>query len=60
LNRQFKRRCTNGQEIHEKMCNTLSHQGNANKNDIEILSQQMLARMWGGREPWYVVDGIIN
>ena len=32
----IQRRCTNGQEAHEKMLNIISHHGNANQNHGEI------------------------
>ena len=31
----FQRRCTDGQQLHEKMLNITNHQGNANQNHIE-------------------------
>ena len=37
LNRHFsKRRCTNDQQVHEKMLNITNHQGNPNQNHNEI------------------------
>jgi hypothetical protein len=38
----FKVRSTSGEEMHEKLFDFLSHQGNANKNYIEILPQPNL------------------
>ena len=37
LNRHFfQRRHTNGQQVPEKVLNTINHQGNANQNENEI------------------------
>ena len=37
LNRHFfQRRHTKGQQVHEKVLNTINHQGNANQNEDEI------------------------
>ena len=32
----FQRRCADGQQIHEKMCNVINHQENENENHTEI------------------------
>jgi len=48
----FQRRHTNGQQVHEKMLNTTTHQGNANQNHtsqngyIQKRKKQVLTRMW--------------
>jgi hypothetical protein len=61
----FKRKNSNG---HEKMLSISGHKGNANQNQAKIPphycwssyrpkhhQQQMLARMWGKKEPSYTV-----
>jgi hypothetical protein len=64
LNRTFSKKNSNGQKTYGKIFTISNHKGNANQNHAKILShpcynchhqkhhhQQMLARMWGKRNP---------
>jgi hypothetical protein len=71
LNKTFSKEEIQTAKKHEKMLTILGHKGNANQNHTKILphpcqndyhqehqQQQMLARMWGKRNPHTLLVGM--
>ena len=66
----FQRRHTNGQQVHEKICNISNHYGNANQNHNHLIPVRMAiiknttnnkhCQDMEKREPRYTVDGNVN